>query len=206
MGVKLSDFQRDALKEMGNIGAGNAATALSQLLGKDITLSIPEVVIVPVEKMVERLEFRNEIVAAVYLKIYGEITGHALMIFPQNRVFMLLDLLMRKSLGTTKEFGENEQSAVKEIGNIMISSYMNAVAKLMGLNSVPSVPALAVDMIEAIFQTISTEIAQNGAEAMLIETEMIEEVTKVKTTVFLIPDEVSMNKILKALDNTAHGV
>jgi chemotaxis protein CheC len=205
MGVKLSDFQRDALKEMGNIGAGNAATALSQLLGKDITLSIPEVVIVPVEKMVERLEFKNEIVAAVYLKIFGEITGHALMIFPQNRVFVLLDLLMRRPLGTTKEFGENEQSAVKEIGNIMISSYMNAIAKLMGLNSVPSVPALAVDMIEAIFQTISTEIAQNGAEAMLIETDMIEEVTKVKTTVFLIPDEVSMNKILKALDNTAHG-
>ena len=112
---------------------------------------------------------------------------------------------MRRSLGTTKEFGENEQSALREIGNILISSYMNAIAKLMGLNSVPSVPALAVDMVEAIFQTVSAEIAETGAEALLIETDMVEETAKIQTTVFLIPDEESMRKILKALDNTASG-
>jgi len=190
---------------MGNIGAGNAATALSQLLGKDVSLSVPKVLMVPVDKMVDRIESKNEIVAAVYLKIFGDITGRALMIFPQNKVFLIVDLLMRRVLGTTKDFGENEQSALKEIGNILISSYMNAIAKLMGLNSVPSVPALAVDMVEAIFQTVSAEIAETGSEALLIETDMVEETAKIQATVFLIPDEESMRKILKALDNTASG-
>jgi len=190
---------------MGNIGAGNAATALSQLLGKDVSLSVPEVVMVPADKMIDRIAIKNQIVAAVYLKIFGDVTGRALMIFPQDKVFLIIDLLMRRSLGTTKEFGENEQSALREIGNILISSYMNAIAKLMGLNSVPSVPALAVDMVEAIFQTVSAEIAETGSEALLIETDMVEETTKIQTTVFLIPDEESMRKILKALDNTASG-
>ncbi|MBN2754168.1 MAG: chemotaxis protein CheC [Candidatus Goldbacteria bacterium] len=205
MAIKLSDFHKDALREMGNIGAGNAATALSQLLGKDVSLSVPKVLMVPVDKMVDRIESKNEIVAAVYLKIFGDITGRALMIFPQNKVFLIVDLLMRRPLGTTKEFGENEQSALKEIGNILISSYMNAIAKLMGLNSVPSVPALAVDMVEAVFQTVSAEIAETGSEALLIETDMVEETAKIQATVFLIPDEESMRKILKALDNTASG-
>ena len=205
MAIKLSDFHKDALREMGNIGAGNAATALSQLLGKDVSLSVPKVLMVPVDKMVDRIESKNEIVAAVYLKIFGDITGRALMIFPQNIVFLIVDLLMRRPLGTTKEFGENEQSALKEIGNILISSYMNAIAKLMGLNSVPSVPALAVDMVEAVFQTVSAEIAETGSEALLIETDMVEETAKIQATVFLIPDEESMRKILKALDNTASG-
>lgn len=205
MTVKLSDFHRDALREMGNIGAGNAATALSQLLGKDVSLSVPEVVMVAADKMVDRIGIKNQIVAAVYLKIFGDITGRALMIFPQDKVFLIIDLLMRRSLGTTKEFGENEQSALREIGNILISSYMNAIAKLMGLNSVPSVPALAVDMVEAIFQTVSAEIAETGSEALLIETDMAEDTAKIQTTVFLIPDEESMRKILKALDNTASG-
>jgi len=205
MSIKLSDYHKDALREMGNIGAGNAATALSQLLGKDVSLSVPEVVMVPADKMVDRIGIKNQIVAAVYLKIFGDVTGRALMIFPQDKVFLIIDLLMRRSLGTTKEFGENEQSALREIGNILISSYMNAIAKLMGLNSVPSVPALAVDMVEAIFQTVSAEIAETGSEALLIETDMVEETTKIQTTVFLIPDEESMRKILKALDNTASG-
>ncbi|PKL91183.1 MAG: CheY-P-specific phosphatase CheC [Candidatus Goldiibacteriota bacterium HGW-Goldbacteria-1] len=205
MTIKLSDFHKDALREMGNIGAGNAATALSQLLGKDVSLSVPKVLMVPVDKMVDRIEFKNEIVAAVYLKIFGDITGRALMIFPQNKVFLIVDLLMRRALGTTKEFGENEQSALKEIGNILISSYMNAIAKLMGLNSVPSVPALAVDMVEAVFQTVSAEIAETGSEALLIETDMVEETAKIQATVFLIPDEESMRKILTSLDNTASG-
>jgi len=205
MPIKLSDYHKDALREMGNIGAGNAATALSQLLGKDVSLSVPEVVMVPADKMVDRIGIKNQIVAAVYLKIFGDVTGRALMIFPQDKVFLIIDLLMRRSLGTTKEFGENEQSALREIGNILISSYMNAIAKLMGLNSVPSVPALAVDMVEAIIQTVSAEIAETGSEALLIETDMVEETAKIQTTVFLIPDEESMRKILKALDNTASG-
>jgi len=202
----LTEFQKDALKEMGNIGAGSAATALSQLLGKDIKLAVPEVTMVAVEKIAETFKSRDEIAAAVYMRIFGEVQARALMIFPQDRVLFLMDLLMKRELGTTREFGETEQSALKEIGNIIISSYLNALAKFIGLNSVPSVPALAVDMVGAIFQTVSAELAEMGKEALLIETEMTEETTKLTNKMFLIPDEEAMKKILKALDNTVNGV
>ena len=204
-GDKLTDFQKDALQELGNIGAGSAATALSQLLGRDVDLNVPEVQIVPVEKITERLATRNQIVAAVYLRVFGEIKARTLIIFPQDKVMLLLDLLMKRKLGETREFGETEQSALKEVGNIIISAYLNAIAKFIGLNSVPSVPALAVDMLEAIFQTISTEMAEMGPDALLIENVMTEKVTQVTSALILIPDKDAMEKILKALNDAIKG-
>ncbi|MGD0565931.1 MAG: chemotaxis protein CheC, partial [Candidatus Goldiibacteriota bacterium] len=101
---KLTDFQRDALKELGNIGAGSAASALSQMLGRDISIDVPSIVMVPVEKMAEMISRDARIVAAVYMRIFGDIQARALIIFPQDKVFLLLDMLMRRKLGQTKEF------------------------------------------------------------------------------------------------------
>lgn len=202
---KLTDLQRDALKELGNIGAGSAATALSQLLGKDISLNVPDVTIVPIEKVKEKISKHQQIIAAVYLRIYGEIQARALLILPQDKILYIIDLLMKEKLGTTKEFGETEQSAIKEIGNIIISSYLNALAKFIGLNSVPSVPALAIDMADAILQTISAELAEAGPDAFLIENEMTEKEIDLATTLLILPEMVSMKKILKALNDTIKG-
>ncbi len=203
---EFSDFQKDALVELANIGSGNAATALSQLLGKDIKLSVPSINLVPVTKIVEKAKKTNEIVAAVYLRIFGEITARALIIFPKEKIFSMLDFVMKRKIGETKELGENEQSALKEIGNIIVSAYLNAIAKFIGLNSVPSVPALAIDMIEAIFETVSGEIAEMDEEALLIENDMIEETTKISTTLLIIPDKEAMIKIMEALDATIKGL
>ncbi|HDQ26518.1 MAG TPA: chemotaxis protein CheC [bacterium] len=205
MGDKLTDYQKDALKELGNIGAGSAATALSQMLGKDIGLDIPKVSIVDVTKIAEATGRKETIVAAVYLRIFGEIKARALIVFPQDRVLFLIDLLMKRNIGETKEFGETEQSALKEIGNIIISAYLNSISKFIGLNAVPSVPALAVDMIESIFEAISAEMAEMGTEALLIENEMSESVTKTKADLILIPDKGAMEKIIKALDDAVKG-
>lgn len=205
MPTKLTEFQQDALKELGNIGAGSAATALSQLIGKDIGLSVPGVVVIPVEEITKIASTQNKIVAAVYMRVFGEIKARTLMVFPQDKVLLLLDMIMRRPLGETREFGETEQSAMKEIGNIIISAYLNAIAKFIGLNSVPSVPALAIDMVEAIFQTISAELTETSREAIFIETTMIESVTNLTCNIFLIPDEEAMKKILEALDNAVKG-
>lgn len=202
---EFSDFQKDALIELANIGSGNAATALSQLIGKNIKLSVPSINFIPVVKITENAKNKNEIVAAVYLRIYGEITAKALIIFPKEKIFPILDLVMKRKTGETKELGENEQSALKEIGNIIVSAYLNAIAKFIGLNSVPSVPALAIDMIEAIFQTISSEIAEIDEEALLIENDMIEETSQISTTLIIIPDKDAMIKIMDALDATIKG-
>lgn len=206
MGKKeFSDFQKDALIELANIGSGNAATALSQLFGRDIKLSVPLINLVSVTQIVEKVKNKNEIVAAVYLRILGEITAKALILFPKEKIFPILDLVMKRKEGETKEFGETEQSALKEIGNIIVSAYLNAIAKFIGLNSVPSVPALAIDMIEAIFETVSSEIAEMDEEALLIENDMIEETSKISTTLIIIPDKDAMIKIIEALDATIKG-
>lgn len=202
---KLTDIQRDALKELGNIGAGNAATALSQLLGKDIELNVPDVTIIPIEKVNEEIAKPQQIIAAVYLRIYGEIQARALLIIPHDKIFYVIDLLTKKKLGTTKEFGETEQSAIKEIGNIIISSYLNALAKFIGLNSVPSVPALAVDMADAIIQTIAAELAEVGPDAFLIKNEMREKEIDLSTMLLILPEMTSMKKILEALNDTIKG-
>jgi len=203
--MNLTEIQKDSLRELGNIGSGNAATALSQLLGRDISLSVPQVTIVPVEKIGEKMGKNQGIIAAIYLKIFGDIPSRALMIFPQDKLFLMIDMLMKRQLGETKAFGETEQSAIKEIGNILISAYMNAIAKFIGLNGVPSVPALAVDMAAAVFQTISAEMAETGDTALLIENDMIEETTKVVSTIYLIPDGDGMKKIIEALENAISG-
>jgi len=203
---ELTNFQKDALLELANIGSGNAATALSQLIGKDITLNLPSVSFVPVVKISEKFGKGLDIVAAVYLRIYGEINGRALIFFPKDKVFPIIDLLMKRKSGETKELGETEQSALKEIGNIILSSYLNAIAKFIGLNSVPSVPSLAIDMIDAIFETVSAEIAEADEDALLIENEMIEKTTMIKSSLLIIPDKETMVKIIKALDSTIKGI
>jgi len=204
--LKLTNMQRDALRELSNVGAGNAATALSQLLGRNMTLGLPNIDFVPVDKLVQKSEKQGNIVAAVYLRIFGDITGRALLMFPQDKIFILLDMLMRRKPGETKQFGETEQSALKEIGNIIVSSYLNSIAKFIRLNSVPSVPSLAIDMPAAIFQTVSAEMADGGGtEALLIENDMIESVTKISTSFYLIPDRDAMVRILEALNNTIKG-
>lgn len=202
---ELTDLQKDGLRELGNIGSGNAATALSQLLGRDITLSLPAVNLIPVEKITSVIGGGEEVVAAVYLRVFGEIPARTLLIFPQDKIFLMLDLLMKRELGTTKEFTDTEQSGLMEIGNIIISAYLNAIAKFIGLNGVPSVPALAVDMISAVFQTISSEMAEAGEQALFIECDMTEELTQIKAKLFLIPDKDGMDKIIKALDNAISG-
>ena len=194
MPTKLSEFQQDALKELGNIGAGSAATALSQLIGKDIGLSVPGVVVIPVEEITKIASAQNKIVAAVYMRVFGEIKARTLMVFPQDKVLLLLDMIMRRPLGETREFGETEQSAMKEIGNIIISAYLNAIAKFIGLNSVPSVPALAIDMVEAIFETISAELTETSREAIFIETTMIESTTNLTCNIFLRSEERRVGK------------
>jgi len=155
---------------------------------------------------VQRSDKQGKIVAAVYLRIFGDITGRALFMLPQDKIFLLIDMLMRKKPGETKQFGETEQSALKEIGNIIVSSYLNSIAKFIRLNSVPSVPALAIDMPEAIFETVSAEMAESGGEALLIENEIIETATKIGTSFYLIPDKDAMVRILEALNNTIKGV
>ncbi|MDO8667173.1 MAG: chemotaxis protein CheC, partial [Gemmatimonadales bacterium] len=137
----LKELQLDALKEVENIGAGHAATALSQLTNRRIMISVPKIAVSRLEDVAEQLGEPNEVVAAILLHMLGDLTGRTLLVFPEKAAKRLCDLLLGRPLGETESFGALEQSSLKEAGNILCGAYMNALSSFMGMMLLPSVPS-----------------------------------------------------------------
>src|SRR3954449_11151358 len=144
----LKALQLDALREVANIGAGHAATALSQMIGETIMISVPMINIARLEDVPPQVAGPDEPVAAVLMQMLGDLTGRTLLVFPRRTAQRLASLLMRRPEPDpmSEEFTEMDQSAIKEAGNILSSAYMNALSDFMGMMLLPSPPSLAVDM------------------------------------------------------------
>ena len=142
----LKPVQVDALREVANIGAGHAATALSQMTGSTIMISVPTITIAKLEDVPPQISGPEEPVAAVLMHMMGDLTGRTLLVFPNPTAVRLSELMLRRPKGSSNGLGELEQSAIKEAGNILSGAYMNALSDFMGLMLLPSPPSLAVDM------------------------------------------------------------
>jgi len=201
----LSAEQMDALREIGNIGAGNAATALSQLLNQRIDMTVPRVSVLPLEQVPDVLGGPENIVAGIFLRVLGNAPGSVMFMLPRSSALVLADMLIGKEIGTTKILNDIDQSALKEIGNILAGSYLNALSILTNLTLLPSVPALAFDMLGAILSVVLAELGQVGDFALVIETEFAEANKEVKGHFFLIPDPGSLSIILKAIGVNNNG-
>ncbi|MFH1783763.1 MAG: chemotaxis protein CheC [bacterium] len=197
--VKLTPHQLDALREMGGIGAGNAATALSQLLGRRVEMSVPKIYIVPVEKVTALMGEPEKLVVGVYLRILGDVLGSLLLSFPRDSAFALIDVLMGRKVGSTKILSDMDRSALKETGNIVAGAYLNALASLTRQNLVPCTPNLAFDMMGAIVDYILISISQKVENVIVLEVEFIESQTKVKGFFFILPDVDSLKIILETI-------
>src|SRR3954469_25164890 len=153
----LKPNQLDALKEVANIGAGHAATALSQMIGGTIMISVPTINVSRLEDIPPQVAEPDEPVAAVLMHMLGDLTGRTLLVFPRRTAHRLASLLMRRPMDTdeadSKEFTEMDQSAIKEAGNILSSAYMTALSDFMGMMLLPSPPSLVVDMSDAVLTT-----------------------------------------------------
>ncbi|KUK13933.1 MAG: chemotaxis protein CheC [Synergistetes bacterium] len=196
---RLTEAQLDALKEAGNIGAGNAATALYQIIGKKIMMSVPRAAVIPLSEVPDVLGGSEVLVAGVFLRVLGDAPGSILFVMPKDSALYLVDMLMGRPESSTQVLSEMDQSALKEIGNILASSYLNALASFTKLTFLPTVPALAFDMAGAILDVILVELGQLGDYALLIETRFQAESAHVEGHFFLIPDPGALSIILKAL-------
>lgn len=196
---QINEFYRDALRELGNIGAGNAATALSQLLGRTINMSVPEVMIIPVEKVPEQVGGSEEIVAGIYLEVFGDLPSKILVTFPHSNLIKLTDMLLGQTLGSSELMSEMKLSALKELGTILSGAYLNALAKFLDMRMIPSVPALAIDIMTAILETILVEISTETQYALMLRTEITEIETRISGTFFLIPEAGSLDIIVNAI-------
>lgn len=197
--TKLSALQLDALKEIGNVGAGNAATALSQIINRKIDMSVPQVAILPLGEVPEVVGGPDVMVAGVFLRVYGPAPGSILFLLPRDSAFYLVDTLMGRSEKTTEYLDEMDESALLEIGNILAGAYLNALSYFTKFTLLPSIPALAMDMAGAILSVILIQLGQMGDHALVIETEFTTENDGVKGHFFLIPDPGSLGTILQAI-------
>jgi chemotaxis protein CheC len=197
----LKPVQIDALREVANIGAGHAATALSQMTGNTIMISVPTITIARLEDVPPQITAPEEPVAAVLMHLMGDLTGRTLLVFPQPTAVRLSELMLRRPAGSAKELGELEQSAIKEAGNILSGAYMNALSDFMGLMLLPSPPSLAVDMSSAVLTTAYLQFGHDHDFVFCVESEffMHEMNEKLRGFFLLLPDVASLHAILRAV-------
>lgn len=198
----LNNLQLDVLREIGNIGAGNAATALAKMLDKKVDMGVPKVKILEFKDVSEILGGAEIPVVGILLKVSGNLTGNIMFILQQQAAGVLVKLLMGGMGGEEEGFSEIELSALKEIGNILAGSYLNALSALTNLTIVPSIPLLAIDMAGAILSVPAIEFGKVGDSVLYIETEFSEGSTRVVGDFFLVPDIDSYDTLLKALGVT----
>lgn len=194
---EMSNEYFDVLKELGNIGAGNATTALAQMMQCKVDMAVPQVRLLEFKELGETMGGEELVMAGIYLGIEGDITGSIMFLLEKQAAKHLVGKLMgMESEG--EEFSEMEFSALKEVGNIITGAYLNSLSSITNLSVYPSVPDLTVDMAGAILSVPAIEFGALGDRILLIQTQFFDEMV-LDGYFILIPDLESYGKILAAL-------
>ena len=203
--VAFTQKSVDVLKEVGNICAGNATVALSQILFKKIQLEIPKVEVLPLEKMISTIDKDKHPIIGIQMETLGAINGQILLIFTEKSAFNLMDLLVGNSgaVQKTKLITQIGISSLKEIGNIVISSYLSTLSSLSHLPVFPSCPQFTDGMPGTVLRSVFGLFRKKNAQLVLIETVFTEALSSVNGKFFIAFDTESMKLIIKACENIA---
>ncbi|MBO8162477.1 MAG: chemotaxis protein CheC [Brevibacillus sp.] len=197
---KIGDFQLDVLREVGNIGAGHAATALAKLLQREVDMKVPLVKILSFDEIADFVGGAETVVVTVFLRVEGDCPGNMFFIIDEMSAHNLLTQLLGVEAGEwSGQLSEMELSTLLEIGNILVGSYLSSLADFTGLNLQPSVPSLAIDMAGAILSYGLIELGRQGDVALTIDTAFFEGSEEVKGHFFLIPDPETFYKLFSSL-------
>lgn len=197
--VNMDEIQFDVLKEIGNIGAGNATTALAKLINARIDMKVPKVEMVGFQELATIIGSEEDIMAAVLVTLSEDIEGMMMFMLDKNSArFLISQLMMGMDIGVSEEFTEIELSALSEIGNIITGSYLSALSGLLQMNINMSVPYISVDMAGAILSVPAIEFGKVGDQVLLIQTDFGDD-SGISGYFILIPQEESYGKILKSL-------
>ncbi len=194
----FADFQADVLKEIGNIGAGHAATALSKMIDKQVDMRVPKARLLPFDEIALSLGGEEVVVTAIFLRVIGDAPGNMFFIFSRSSSKKLLRDMIGLEVAD-EGYSELERSALSEIGNILAGSYLSSLSDFIKLNMQPTVPSLAIDMAGAVLSYGMIEYGYMGDQALLIDTTFMEGREKVEGHFFFIPDPDSVERIFRAL-------
>jgi len=200
---RLNEMYLDILKELGNIGAGNAITALSTIIGKKVDMQVPKVKILDFKDVSDIFGSADTIIVGIYFDLEGDVKGNILFALDIKSASSLIWKLI--GLEVKEDFGELEKSALEEIGNIMAGSYVSSLSTLTSLNMKISPPAISIDMAGAILSVPAIKYGEISDKILFIETQFIEGEKLIKGDFFLIPDINSFDLILKALGVEVNG-
>ncbi|MCI8773377.1 MAG: chemotaxis protein CheC [Lachnospiraceae bacterium] len=194
---EMSQEYFDILRELGNIGAGNATTALAEMLQCKVDMSVPKVGLLEFKEVGMAMGGEEQIMAGIYLGVEGDITGSIMFLLEKNSARFLVSKLMGMEM-EGDDFSEMEYSAMKEVGNIITGAYLNSLSSLTNLKIFPTIPDIAVDMAGAIMSVPAIQFGAVGDRMLLIQTQFFDDVA-IDGYFILIPDMESYSKILSAL-------
>ena len=195
---KMSQEYFDVLKELGNIGAGNATTALAQMLQCKVDMRVPQVELLEFKNVGAMIGGEEHLMTGIYLGVEGDITGSIMFLMEQETARHLVSKMMMGMESGGDEFNEMELSALQEIGNIITGSYLNSLSDLTRLTIYPTIPSIATDMAGAILSVPAIEFGVYGDKILLIQTQFSDEVD-LNGYFILVPDVDSYTKILSSL-------
>ena len=195
---QVNEMYVDVLREIGNIGAGNATTAIASMLGIRLDMSVPKVELLEVSQLGSAICPEDETIVGIFLEVQIDIEGSMMFLLKMDSAQFLVNKLMGRDGDLKEEFDEMDLSALKEIGNIIAASYLNALSSLTGLVISPSIPYIAVDLAASILSVPAIQFGQFGDNALLIQTEFGDDIM-INGYFILMPEQDSYDKILTAL-------
>lgn len=195
----IESLQFDVLREIGNIGAGNATTALSQMINSKIDMKVPKVELLDFKEVPDIVGGAESLVVGILLTLDGDIDGMMMFILEKKSAHHLVNLLMKKDISNFDEFSEMDLSALQEIGNIIAGAYLSSLSQMTNLTIVSSIPYMSIDMAGAILSVPAIEFGKIGDKALLIQSQFGEDAIEVNGYFILIPSLESYDKIMTSL-------
>lgn len=195
--MELNEIHLDILKEIGNIGAGNAVTSLSQMLSKRIDMNVPEVSLLNYDDVINSIGGAENVVVGILVSFEGEINGVILFLLKKEFVHLILNSLLGTELQSFEEISELEMSALSEIGNIMVSSYVNSISTLTNMQIDINVPSLNIDMSGALLDAVTAEFSEAADKVIFIKEKYFCQDETVYSHMLLLPSVTSLEVLLK---------
>jgi len=202
---RLTDIHLDALREVGNIGTSHAATSLSTLVGSPINITVPSIKLVPINNVAGILNEAKVVGLLLEIKNDEYAAGFLYNLFPESSALRIVDRLMGLDSGTTRELDEMGQSAIMEVGNIISSSFCDAVADLLGVPLLPTPPNYVCDMADSILQSTLIEISMMTDDAIIFRTDLADDDHIFEGYVLYFPNPDTLDKILHIIDTKLSG-
>ena len=195
---EINSMYFDVLREIGNIGAGNATTAIATLLNVKLNMEVPNVKLMAVQDLNTAIGSEEEEIVGIYLGVQNDINGSLMFLLKMDDAHRLINHLLGRGEDYKEPFDEMDLSAMMEIGNIIAGSYLSALSAMTNLNISPTVPYIAIDMAGAILSVPAIQFGELGDKMLLIQTQFFDEMT-LDGYFILVPDLDSYGKILSAL-------